>query len=300
MNSGTDSGARTHPRTVGWFGTTAVAMGGINQSLFLIGALLVGQGAIPGQGSAAVPLLIAGLLLSWAATPGWTELILMYPNRVGGIAATCAEAFRPYSPVLANLTGVCYWWGWVPTCGLTALLSASAIHQWYLPWFPVPLMACGIVAFFTVISLCGVKWVMRFAMPLATASAILAFLSAVVPIFSGRVDWHQALTFHLTVPFPGWFGQVTSIMAGLYLVVLPHPLLSRRPVTSAKRSTRTKTSPGPCMPAPPSRPSTSSCCPWSGSAFSGRIRWRRTSPRSSARRSPPCSARPPRAPRSGS
>lgn len=92
-----------HPRTVGWFGTTAVAMGGINQSLFLIGALLIGQGDIPGQGS---------LLLSWAATPGWLELILMYPNRVGGIAATCAEAFRPYSPILANLTGVCYWWGW--------------------------------------------------------------------------------------------------------------------------------------------------------------------------------------------
>ena len=27
--------ALPHPRTVGWFGTTAVAMGGINQSLFL-------------------------------------------------------------------------------------------------------------------------------------------------------------------------------------------------------------------------------------------------------------------------
>jgi len=87
----------SHPRTVGWFGTTAVAMGGINQSLFLIGALIAGQGAIPGQGSAAVPLLIVGLLLSWAATPGWTELIMMYPNRIGGISATCAEAFRPYS-----------------------------------------------------------------------------------------------------------------------------------------------------------------------------------------------------------
>jgi hypothetical protein len=35
--------------------------------------------------------------------------------------------------VLANLTGVCYWWGWVPTCGLTAILSASALHQYYLP-----------------------------------------------------------------------------------------------------------------------------------------------------------------------
>jgi len=146
-------------------------MGGINQSLFLIGALIAGQGSIPGQGSAAVPLLMVGLLLSWAATPGWTELIMMYPNRVGGIAATCAEAFRPYSPVLANLTGVCYWWGWVPTCGLTALLSASAIHQWYLPWLPVPFLASCIVLCFTYVNLCGVKWVMRLAMPIATASA---------------------------------------------------------------------------------------------------------------------------------
>ena len=214
---------RAHPRTVGWFGTTSVAMGGINQSLFLFGALFVGQGSIPGQGSAAVVLLGVGLLLSWAATPGWTELILMYPNRVGGIAATCAEAFRPYSPVLANLTGVCYWWGWVPTCGLTALLASSAIQQWYLPQVPVPLMASCIVLFFTIINLCGVKWVMRFAMPIATASALLAFLSAVVPVYSGEVDWQQAFTFHLTVPFPGWFGQVTSVMAGLYLIGFAAP-----------------------------------------------------------------------------
>ncbi|MDB6134493.1 MAG: hypothetical protein JWM59_2736 [Verrucomicrobiales bacterium] len=212
-----------HPRTVGWFGTTAVAMGGINQSLFLIGALFIGQGTITGQGSAAVLLLIFGLLLSWAATPGWTELILMYPNRVGGIAATCAEAFRPYSPVLANLTGVCYWWGWVPTCGLTALLSASAIHHWYLPWFPVPLMAACIVGLFTVVNLCGVKWVMRLAMPFATASAVLAFLSAVIPIFSGKVDWRQAFTYHLEVPFPGVFGQITSVMAGIYLIGFAAP-----------------------------------------------------------------------------
>jgi amino acid transporter len=198
-------------------------MGGINQSLFLLGALIVGQGSILGQGSAAIPLLTVGLLLSWAATPGWTELVLMFPNRVGGIAATCAEAFRPYSPILANLTGVCYWWGWVPTCGLTALLSASAINQWYLSWFPVPLLASCIVLFFTVINLCGVKWVMRLAMPIALASAGLAFLSAVIPIFSGSVDWQEAFTFHLTVPFGGWFGQVTSVMAGLYLIGFAAP-----------------------------------------------------------------------------
>lgn len=214
---------RSHPRVLGWLSTTAMAMGGSNQSLFLIAALFVGQDPIPGQGSAAVPLLILGLLLSWAAAPGWLELVLMYPNRVGGIAATCAEAFKPYSPVLANLTGVCYWWGWVPTCGLTALLSAQAIHDWYLPGISVNAVAITIVVAFTTVNLSGVKWVGKLAMTIATFSASLAFISMLAPILAGKVDWHKAVDFHLTLPFPGWFGAVSSAMAGLYLVGFAAP-----------------------------------------------------------------------------
>jgi signal transduction histidine kinase/ActR/RegA family two-component response regulator len=206
-----------HPRTLGWVATSALAMGGSNQSLFLIGALIVSQG------SAAVPLLVVGLILSWMAMPGWIELIMMWPNRVGGIAATCAEAFRPYSPVLANLTGVCYWWGWVPTCGLTALLSAAALHAWYLPWMPVTWLACLIVLAFTAVNLCGVRWVGRLAIPIATASAALAFLSALIPLLSGNVDWERASHFSLLTPFHGVFGQVTSAMAGLYLIGFAAP-----------------------------------------------------------------------------
>ena len=52
-----------HPRVLGWIGTTGLAMGGSNQMIFIITALFVGQGAILGQGSAAVPLLIVGVLL---------------------------------------------------------------------------------------------------------------------------------------------------------------------------------------------------------------------------------------------
>ena len=208
---------RKHPRTLGWPGTTAMAMGGSNQSLFLIGVIFVSQG------SAAVPLLIAGLVLSWMAIPGWLELIMMWPNRVGGIAGTCAEAFRPYSPVLANLTGVCYWWGWVPTCGLTAYLSASAIQQWYLPGIPVAPVACTIIAAFVAVNLCGVKWVARLAIPLAIISASLAALSALVPVLFGEVNWHQATSFDLVVPFDGIFGTVTSAMAGLYLIGFAAP-----------------------------------------------------------------------------
>jgi diguanylate cyclase (GGDEF)-like protein len=192
-------------------------MGGSNQSLFLIGALMASQG------SAAVPLLVVGLLLSWAAAFGWTELVLMWPKRVGGIAATCAEAFRPYSPVLANLTGVCYWWGWVPTCGLTAILSASALHQWYLPGVSVTLLASLIVVIFAAVNLCGIRWVTRLAVPMACLSAGLAVLSAVVPVLAGTVDWHRAADFHLNSPFQGMFGALTSAMAGLYLIGFAAP-----------------------------------------------------------------------------
>ena len=214
---------RPHPRVLGWVGTAALAMGGSNQMIFLITALFVGQGDIPGQGSAAVPLLIVGLFLGWAAAPAWTELVLMWPNRVGGIAAACAEGFRPYSPVLSALTGTCYWWGWVPTCGLTALLSASAIQQWYLPGLPVAAVASAIVIAFTAVNFCGIRWVARLAIPLASVSASLAFLSSLVPILSGAVDWRQATDFTLTTPYSGWFGSLTAIMAGIYLIGFAAP-----------------------------------------------------------------------------
>src|ERR1700722_2500352 len=214
---------RPHPRTIGWMGTTALAMGGSNQMVFLIGVLIAGEGAIPGQGTAAVVCLLVGLLRSWMAAPGWIELVSMWPNRVGGIAATCGEAFRPYAPVLGNLTGIAYWWGWVPTCGICALLSAGAIHSWFLPSVGVSIIAIGIVLFFLGVNLMGVKWITRLTIPIAITSATLAFLSAVVPIFSGHCDWHQAFSFHLESPFAGMFGKITSFMAGLYLVGFAAP-----------------------------------------------------------------------------
>ena len=208
---------RTHPRTLGWVRTTALAMGGSNQSLFLLGVLLLQQG------SAAVPLLVVGLILSLVAMPGWIELILMWPNRVGGIAAVCGEAFRPYSAVLANLAGTCYWWGWVPTCGLTALLSAAALHAWYLPFIPVVPMAIAILLLFTGLNLLGVRKVSSVAVGIAVGAGALAFLSVVIPVFTGSVDWHTATHFSLISPFAGIFGSVTSAMAGLYLIGFAAP-----------------------------------------------------------------------------
>jgi diguanylate cyclase (GGDEF)-like protein len=192
-------------------------MGGSNQMVFLVAAL------IAVNGSAAIPVLIVGVLLSWMAAPGWTELVLMWPKRVGGIAATCAEAFKPYSPVLANLTGVCYWWGWVPTCGFTAILSATALHQWYVPFIPITPLAIAIIVTFVGINLLGVRAVTRFAIPVGLTAAFLALLSGVIPVFAGTVDVEAATSFHLDTPFDGAFGALTSAMAGLYLVGFAAP-----------------------------------------------------------------------------
>ena len=63
----------------------------------------------------------------------------------------------------------------------------------------------------------------RLAIPIACASASLAFLSSLIPILTGEVDWRQATTFTLTSPFPGWFGDLTSVMAGLYLIGFAAP-----------------------------------------------------------------------------
>jgi signal transduction histidine kinase/HPt (histidine-containing phosphotransfer) domain-containing protein len=213
-----DPTTRPHRRTIGWLGTSAIGMGGSNQSLFLLGALLAGQGSIPGQGSAAIPLLLLGLLLSYMAAPGWLELVLMFPNRVGGIAAACTMAFRPYSDILSVLTGVSYWWGWLPTCGLTALFSANAIQHWLLPMVPVQLIAVGIVLAFLAINLAGIRLTTHFAAIIATASSVLAVLSALIPVLYHQVDWRAAFDFDLIAPFHGWFGNWTSLMAGLYLI----------------------------------------------------------------------------------
>ncbi|GAC1518513.1 MAG: hypothetical protein NVS2B3_14560 [Vulcanimicrobiaceae bacterium] len=214
---------REHPRSFGWLAPSALAIGGSNQSLVLIGALFIGQDVIPGQGSASILLLIAGVLLAWAAAPGWTELVLLSPNRVGGIGAACSDAFRPYSLLLSALAGGCYWWGWVPACGLTALIAATALNGWLLPMVPVNAIAIAIIGIFVAVSLGGLRWVARFAIPIAGLSAAVAFASAVIPLATGRFDANLAVSLHLITPFRGWFGTLTSIMAGTYLIGFAAP-----------------------------------------------------------------------------
>src|SRR5579883_491473 len=208
----------SRPRKIGWFEAACLAVGGSVASLFTIGVLFVVQSGVNAPGTMAMPLLILGILLSYAAIPGWMELTLMCPKRVGRIAATCTEAFRPYSDVLSNLTGMCYWWGWAPSLGVSSTLGAAIIQQWFLPSVDLLQLATLFILIFALIALRGIKFTARVAIPIATVASLLALASGLIPILTGHINWEQATTFHLNLPFAGRFGELTSLMAGLYLI----------------------------------------------------------------------------------
>jgi signal transduction histidine kinase/CheY-like chemotaxis protein/amino acid transporter len=208
-----------------WVGIAALALGGATQSLYMLDGLITGQAGIAGQGPAALLLLAGGLLLACLAAPGWLELVLMSPQRAGGIGAACGAAFRPYSPLLAALAGFCNWWGWAATCGLGATALANMIGPHWLPDVPVPLLSCAILLALTTLALTGLRmagWVSI----LITACVLgLAAASVVMPLAHGGFDLARLTSMPLPVPFPGAFGRITGIMAGLFLVGYAAPCI---------------------------------------------------------------------------
>ena len=210
-------GVTEHRATLDWLGVTALAFGGANQALFLIDGLIGGQNGIAGQGGAAMLLLASGFLLACLAAPGWLELVLLSPDRVGGIGAACGTAFRPYSPMLGALAGFCIWWGWAATCGLAATTIAALLGP-LLPGVPPWLLACGLIAALTALALRGLPASIATACVLAAIVTAIALWSVLAPLLGGATAVAHLRDLRLTVPFAGSFGRFSAVMAGLFVV----------------------------------------------------------------------------------
>lgn len=201
---------------IGWISITALALGGSNLSLLLFGGLLNGQGTM------GFVLLIVGIIASWMALPGWIELVLMHPRRVGGIAACSAVVFGRYSPPLSCLIGVGYWIAWGSGCAFGVNYTATALQNFY-PQFSVTAIASFILIILTLLNLTGLKWTARVFVVSSGIGLFLALLAVFIPIFSGNVNWQRAFDFELKSPFQGFFGDFTSIMAAIYLIAFSAP-----------------------------------------------------------------------------
>ncbi|RUR07601.1 amino acid permease [Legionella sp. km772] len=198
-------------RRVKWLGTAALALGGCNLTLYTMGSLVQTYGSI------IVVLFIVGLLLSYCTSIGFLELVLMFPNKTGGITTACTEAFKPYSPIITNIVGVGYWFAWLMAASFAATYAATVIQQ-SLPWISINWVSTFLIVGATLLNLCGLKWTQRFAIPIALMASFLGLLTLLIPVFAGAVVWEQAFSYTFISPFQSQFGKLSTLMAALYLV----------------------------------------------------------------------------------
>src|SRR5690606_36217759 len=92
------------------------------------------------------------------------------------------------------------------------------IIQPYLPWLSLNWFSTFLIGCVSALQLCGLSWVQRFAIPLAAIAALLCTLTVLIPVFSGQVDWTQSFNHTLIAPFPNQFGQISGVMAALYII----------------------------------------------------------------------------------
>lgn len=205
-----------------WFYLVGLNFGAAYSLFFILGSLINGRDAgsffIPGQGSAGILILALGVIFAWIAAPCWVELVLMYPNRVGGIVAFCHEAFKKYCPVLTPILGLGYAMGGALGCGMGAVFIANLIQSRYFPEISSTVIASILVFIALLCSLCSLKTISRLIFPIVLLTFALALLSCFIPIISGSVNWQTATDFDLHTSFEGWFGSFSSFMAGFLLV----------------------------------------------------------------------------------
>jgi signal transduction histidine kinase len=192
-------------------GLIAIGMGAGSIMLYTVGSLITAQGTM------VIPILILGLLLTFFSSFGYIELVLMYTNKSGGIAPACAEALKSYSPILTNVIGVGYWLAWIPAASYAALYAAQIIQN-FIPWVSVDGLSSLLIITVAVLNCIGLKWVERFAIPIAAVAAFLTFLVVIIPLLTGQVNWHESSHYTLIAPFPNKFGALTSFMAVLYVI----------------------------------------------------------------------------------
>lgn len=202
---------RVSRKRISLMGAVALGFGGINLSLYTMSSLIAQYGTI------IIPLFILALLLTLNTHIGYLELVLMYPEKSGGITVACADAFRPYSPILTPILGVGYWFAWLLAACFAALYAAQVV-QHHLPWISINCLSAFLITVVTLLNLGGLSMVTRFAIPLAAISAFLTLLAVFIPVLSGQVVWSRVSEFSLTFPSNNRFEQLSSLMAGLYFI----------------------------------------------------------------------------------
>lgn len=197
---------------ISWLGTAAIGLGGANLTIYTLNSIVATQGTV------AVLLVIFAFFLTIFASFGYLELVLMYPNKVGGISAACEEGFRSYNPIMTNIIGVGYWLAWLMAASFASLYASTLMQKFFFPSLSINWCSTVLIIVITILNLGGLRWVQRFAIPIAAIAALSGFIITLYPIITDSISWEKATHFSLLSTISGDFGQLTSLMAGLYLL----------------------------------------------------------------------------------
>jgi amino acid transporter len=191
----------------------ALGLSGAISVLFSMPAL------IPNQGSASYLIIIFTFLSAILAAPGWLELTLMYPEKVGGVVPCCDDAFKKYAPILMAVIGVSYASNWCAAVGISVLTFGDTIKT---AWFPCadPIYISFIVLIPTfLISLLPLRYCLSILTAICLGVFGIFFLTLASPFVENSFSFLKLADLKLVAPFEGAFGTITSILAGSFLVL---------------------------------------------------------------------------------
>jgi len=207
-----DSEEITVKYRIGWLAAVAFGIAG-NISLFTLGPVLQSVGKI------GILLFIVGMIVAWIGGFLWIKVILRHQDKVGGVAVNCFESYRTRSPLLLTLVCFGYWLSWVVQAAFSAQFCATAITEWLsLTQISSMMLSIGIMIFFIGCGLVKLTIVARIIVPIACVTVLLSLLSGILPILAGNVHWGEQALMSVQLPFAGWFGYLTVLMSGFYLV----------------------------------------------------------------------------------
>lgn len=211
-----------HPRAIGWISIVALGLGGANLSLYTFQALL---GTV---GSIGILLFILGIILVWLSLPAYKEVVLMYPNMVGGLSPPCSYVLKDKTPIFACLLSVGYAMSVLPGISFSAIYFAGALKE-IMPFdISMGMLATLSILVVAGLNLVGIRAVAYVAIPFAAISIVLAVISCSLPLMpGGGFDFDRVLNYEVITTDHSLFGSFSSIMAGLYLIAYAAPAIDQ-------------------------------------------------------------------------
>lgn len=207
-----------YERSIGWLSMSSFVLGGINLILFTYATLL---GAVGGVG---ILLCMIGALIAWALLPVYKEILLIYPNMIGGPLLPVFYILKDAVPVFVTLLNFAY----ILTVSPCISLAAMGLANNLIPILPfeigVEILATAIILFGGLLLYLGIRTIAYATIPFAIISIILGLVSGVLPLLpGGGFNFEHAINFDIIAPVETPFGIFSAIMAGFFIVAFGAP-----------------------------------------------------------------------------